>query len=184
MAAAQLAALEKKHFDDEVAGEIETAHPGYLWSQDTYYVGTLKGVGWIYQQTFVDTYSKVAAVKLYTTKTPITAADLLNDRVLPMFEKHELPLLKILTDRGTNVTCRKTLPPIGPDRQGVTLGLSETFFNTCSFLLSVLIIPVALILTFRIFIFVIFFQPLSRDPNPGLLMSMLKTIEINTENVD
>lgn len=52
----------------------------YLESQDTVYVGTIKGVGRIYQQTFVDTYSKVAIAKLYTTKTPITAADLLNDR--------------------------------------------------------------------------------------------------------
>jgi len=98
---AQVAALEKKRHDDEAAGEIETAHPGYLGSQDTFYVGTLKGVGRIYQQTFVDTYSKMAFAKLYTTKTPITAADLLNDRVLPFFEHHELPMLRILTDRGT-----------------------------------------------------------------------------------
>ena len=98
---AQVVALEKKRHDDEAAGEIETAHPGYLGSQDTFYVGTLKGVGRIYQQTFVDTYSKVAAAKLYTTKTPITAADLLNDRVLPLFEEHGLPLLRMLTDRGT-----------------------------------------------------------------------------------
>jgi len=65
------------------------------------YVGTLKGVGRIYQQTFVDTDSKVAFAKLYTTKTPITAADLLNDRVLPFFAEQELPMLRILTDRGT-----------------------------------------------------------------------------------
>ena len=98
---AQVAALEKKQQDDVASGEIETAHPGYLGSQDTFYVGTLKGVGRVYQQTFVDTYSKVAHAKLYTTKTPITAADLLNDRVLPMLEEHGLPLLRILTDRGT-----------------------------------------------------------------------------------
>jgi transposase InsO family protein len=98
---AQIAALEKKQSDDEASGEIETAHPGYLGSQDTFYVGTLKGVGRIYQQTFVDTYCKVAFAKLYTTKTPITAADLLNDRVLPFFEEHDLPMLRILTDRGT-----------------------------------------------------------------------------------
>ncbi len=103
---AQVQALEKKKHDDEAAGEIETAHPGYLGSQDTFYVGTLKGVGRIYQQTFVDTYSKVAQAKLYTTKTPITAADLLNDRVLPLFEKHELPMLRILTDRGTEYCGR------------------------------------------------------------------------------
>lgn len=97
----QVIALERKKFDDEACGEIETAHPGYLGSQDTFYVGTLKGVGRIYQQTFVDTYSKVAFAKLYTTKTPITAADLLNDKVLPFFEQHQLPMLRILTDRGT-----------------------------------------------------------------------------------
>ena len=72
---AQIAALEKKKDDDEACGEIETAHPGYLGSQDTFYVGNLKGVGRIYQQTYVDAYSKVAHCKLYTTKTPITAAD-------------------------------------------------------------------------------------------------------------
>jgi hypothetical protein len=65
-----------------------TAHPGTLGSQDTFYVGTLKGVGRIYQQTYVDTYAKVAQCKLYTTMTPITAADLLNDRLLPFYEAH------------------------------------------------------------------------------------------------
>ena len=102
----QVQALEKKKQDDLVSGEIETAHPGYLGSQDTFYVGTLKGVGRIYQQTFVDTYSKIAFAKLYTTKTPITSADLLNDRVLPFFEEHELPLLRIMTDRGTEYCGR------------------------------------------------------------------------------
>jgi len=97
----QVAALERKKDDDAACGEIETAHPGYLGSQDTFYVGTLKGVGRVYQQTFVDTYSKIAFAKLYTTKTPITAADTLNDQVLPFFEAHRLPLLRILTDRGT-----------------------------------------------------------------------------------
>lgn len=97
----QVQALEKKKQDDEVCGEIETAHPGYLGSQDTFYVGTLKGVGRVYQQTYIDTYCKVAHAKLYTNKTPITAADLLNDKVLPFYAEHELPVLRILTDRGT-----------------------------------------------------------------------------------
>ena len=97
----QVAAMERKQDDDQAQGEIETAHPGYLGSQDTYYVGTFKGIGRVYQQTFIDTYSKVAQAKLYQTKTPITAADLLNDRVLPFYEEHKLPMLRILTDRGT-----------------------------------------------------------------------------------
>jgi transposase InsO family protein len=98
---AQLQALERKKDEDLASGEIETAHPGYLGSQDTFYVGTIKGVGRVYQQTFVDTYSKIAHAKLYTTKTPITAADLLNDRVLPFFEEHGVKILRMLTDRGT-----------------------------------------------------------------------------------
>lgn len=101
-----IAALERKKTDDEASGEIETHHPGYLGSQDTFYVGNLKGVGRIYQQTFVDTYSKVAFAKLYTSKTPITSADLLNDKVLPFFTQQQLPILRILTDRGTEYCGR------------------------------------------------------------------------------
>lgn len=97
----QLKALETKKEEAEARGEIETEHPGYLGSQDTFYVGTIKGIGRIYQQTFVDTYSKIAQCKIYQMKTPLTAADLLNDRVLPFFEKYNVPLLRILTDRGT-----------------------------------------------------------------------------------
>lgn len=103
---AQLIALERKKEKQEALGEIETEHPGYLGAQDTYYVGNIKGVGRIYQQTFIDTYSKVVFVKLYDRKNAITAADLLNDRVLPFFEQNELPLLRMLTDRGTEYCGR------------------------------------------------------------------------------
>ena len=97
----QVAALEKAKVSKVANGEIESHHPGYLGSQDTYYVGTIKGVGRIYQQTFIDTYSKTAQAKLYNSKDAITAADLLNDRVLPFYEEHGIRLLRILTDRGT-----------------------------------------------------------------------------------
>jgi transposase InsO family protein len=97
----QLAALEKAKEQKEAYGEIETEHPGYLGAQDTFYVGTLKGVGRIYQQTFIDTYSKVAFAKLYDRKSALVASDILNDRVLPFFDEHDVPLLRVLTDRGT-----------------------------------------------------------------------------------
>lgn len=102
----QVHALEKAKQNKEANGEIETEHPGYLGSQDTYFVGTIKGIGRIYQQTFIDTYSRVAVAKLYTEKTAITAADILNDRVIPFFEKEEVPILRILTDRGTEYCGR------------------------------------------------------------------------------
>jgi transposase InsO family protein len=97
----QVRALEKAKQEKEAHGEIETEHPGYLGAQDTYYVGSIKGVGRIYQQTFIDTYSKLAFAKLYDRKNAITAADMLNDRVLPFFEEHGIPLLRVLTDRGS-----------------------------------------------------------------------------------
>lgn len=97
----QLRAFEKAKQEKEAHGEIETYHPGYLGAQDTYYIGTIKGVGRIYQQTFIDTYAKVAMVKLYDRKNALVAADFLNDRVLPFYEEQEIPLLRILTDRGT-----------------------------------------------------------------------------------
>ena len=98
---AQVIAMERKEERREAFGEIETEHPGYLGSQDTYYVGNIKGVGRIYQQTFIDTYTRVAFAKLYETKHAITSADVLNDRVLPFFEEYQIPLLRVLTDRGT-----------------------------------------------------------------------------------
>jgi Winged helix-turn helix len=97
----QLAALEKAKAEKEAHGEFESECPGYCGAQDTFYVGNMKGVGRIYQQTFIDTYTKVAFAKLYDRKTPLTAADLLNDRVVPFFDAHEVKLSRVLTDRGT-----------------------------------------------------------------------------------
>lgn len=104
---AQLVAMERKKDKQEAIGEIETEHPGYLGAQDTYYVGNIKGVGRIYQQTFIDTYSKVAVAKLYDRKNALVAAEILNDRVLPFFEQHGVPLLRILTDRGTEYNGKR-----------------------------------------------------------------------------
>lgn len=98
---AQIAALERKKEEQEKIGEIETHHPGYLGAQDTYYVGYIKGVGKLYQQTFIDTYTRVAFAKVYDRKNALVAADMLNDKVLPFYQSQEVPLLRILTDRGT-----------------------------------------------------------------------------------
>src|SRR5436190_15389864 len=97
----QLAALEKAKAEKEAHGEFESECPGYCGAQDTFSVGNMKGVGRIYQQTFIDTSSKVALAKLYDRETPLTAADLLNDRVVPFFDAHEVKLSRVLTDRGT-----------------------------------------------------------------------------------
>ena len=74
---AQLAALQESQNPKEKPMASSKANTGDRGAQDTFYVGNMKGVGRIYQQTFVDTYSKVAFAKLYDRKTPLTAADLL-----------------------------------------------------------------------------------------------------------
>ena len=102
----QVQALEQAKEEKEAHGEIETPHPGFLLGQDTYYVGYIKGVGKIYQQTAIDTHSNIGFAKVYTDKTALVAADFLNDKVLPFFDYHTMALLRILTDRGTEYCGR------------------------------------------------------------------------------
>ena len=97
----QVDALERVKEVEEAHGEIETFHPGFLVAQDTCYVGTIKGVGRIYQQTGIDTYSTVGFAKVYSEKTALVAADFMNDKVLPFFDEQGISVLRVLTDRGT-----------------------------------------------------------------------------------
>lgn len=103
---AQVAALEKAKADKEAHGEFESECPGHCIAQDTFYVGTLKSVGRVYQQTIIDTYSKVAFAKLYDVKTALTAADMLNDQAVPFFDSHQIPVSRVLTDRGAEYCGR------------------------------------------------------------------------------
>ena len=97
----QVSEQKKAKTKKETLGEFFSECPGCCGTQDTFYVGTLKGVGRIYQQTFIDTYTKVGFAWLYDRKMPLTALDLLNNRVIAFIEAHNIPLLRILTDRGT-----------------------------------------------------------------------------------
>lgn len=97
----QQVALENKKAENEAKGEIHTEYPGYLGSQNMYYVGNFKRIGNVYTQTFIDSYSRVIDAKLYAEKTPITSADMLNDRVLPWYEHEAVSVLRVFTDRGT-----------------------------------------------------------------------------------
>lgn len=80
---------------------LRLAEPLASFAQNTFYVGNMKGVGRIHQQTFIDTYSKATFAKLYDRKSAITTADLLNDRVVPFFDEKEVKFSHVLTDRGT-----------------------------------------------------------------------------------
>ena len=139
----QVKALEKAKEEKVAHGEIETHHPGYLGSQDTYYVGYIKGVGKIYQQTYVDTYSKVAFAKLYDRKNALVATHMLNDTVIPFYDSYEVKVMNILTDRGTEYCGARehheyqlylTLEDIGHNRTKAkspqTNGICERFHRT------------------------------------------------------
>jgi hypothetical protein len=100
----QLAAVERVKKEGGTQGDSGTAelspkHPGYLGVQFTYYVGNIKGLGPIYQQTFIDAYTKTVFCKLYDGKNALAAVDILKDRVMPFFKEQGIPLLQILTDR-------------------------------------------------------------------------------------
>ena len=157
----RLAALEAKMAQDgekqqatkEAYGEIDTAHPGYLGCQDTYYVDNFKGIGKISGQVFIDSYSRMADAKLYKEKTALTSADLLNDRILPWYQRQGVPLLRILTDRGseykgrlenhayelflsiegishTTTTQKHTLPQTNGMCERFNKTMNEEFFDT------------------------------------------------------
>jgi transposase InsO family protein len=98
----QVLKLLRQHAHQTVdpQAHIEAPVPGYLGCQDTYYVGSLKGVGRVYAQTFIDANAAVGFAKLYLSKVPMTAVDLLHDRVLPFYEAQGLPLQRVLTDNG------------------------------------------------------------------------------------
>lgn len=107
----QVKALEEAKEEKEAHGEIESPHPGFLLAQDTCYMGYIKGVGRIYQQTAIDTHSNMGFAKLYLEKTSLSAADLLNDKVLPFFDEHGICIQRVLTDNGTEFCGRQESHP-------------------------------------------------------------------------
>lgn len=90
---------------------VESARPGYLLCQDTSYVGTIKGVGRISLQSVVDAFCSHAFGKLYLSKLPITAVDVLHDRVLPFYEQHGVTVEHVLTDNGRECCGRPLQHP-------------------------------------------------------------------------
>ena len=87
---------------------VESPRPGYLLCQDTFYVGHFKGIGRVYMQALVDTYCSLGFAKLYTSKEAITAAHLLNDRVIPFYQNQGIQIEHVLTDNGTEYCGRLT----------------------------------------------------------------------------
>ena len=92
--------LLERHSVDYRLRHVESSRPGELLNQDTFYWGSLKGVGKVYVQVIVDVFCSLAFAKVYTSKMPITACDLLYDRVLPFYEQLGVAVGAVLTDNG------------------------------------------------------------------------------------
>ena len=92
--------LLERHSPDFGCRHVESSAPGELLNQDTFYWGTLKGVGKVYVQVVVDTFCSLAFAKCYSSKMPVTACDLLYERVLPFYDALGVPVQAILTDNG------------------------------------------------------------------------------------
>ncbi len=92
--------LLERHSPDFRYRHVESNAPGELLNQDTFYWGTLKGVGKVYVQVVVDTFCSLAFAKCYSSKMPITACDLLYERVLPFYDALGIPVKAVLTDNG------------------------------------------------------------------------------------
>lgn len=90
---------------------IEVHHTGELVAVDTFFVGTLKGVGKVYLQSVIDCFSRYAWGRLYTSKLPITAVHVLNNDVLPFFEAHNAKVSTVLSDNGREFCGRKDQHP-------------------------------------------------------------------------
>ena len=90
---------------------IEAPHTGALVAVDTFFVGTLKGVGKVYMQTAIDCHSRLAWARLYSSKLPVTAEHLLNGDVLPTFEKHGGKVETVLSDNGREFCGRPDRHP-------------------------------------------------------------------------
>lgn len=89
---------------------MESNRPGELLSQDTFYVGHLKGVGKVYLNTPVDTYGSYAFGFLHTSKQPEAAVALLHNNVLPFYKNLDLTVQAVLTDNGREF-CGKDSHP-------------------------------------------------------------------------
>ena len=106
----QIQALER--FDPEFRKRHNEVHAtGELVAVDTFFAGTLKGVGKVYIQTMLDCFSRHVWARLYTAKMPVTAVQILNNHVLPFFEEHRVKIRTILSDNGREYCGRPDKHP-------------------------------------------------------------------------
>jgi transposase InsO family protein len=106
----QIQALER--FNPEYRERhIEVHYTGDLVAVDTFFVGTLKGVGKVYLQAVLDCFSRYVWGRLYTSKLPLTAVQVMNNDVLPFFDEHGIGIQTVLSDNGREFCGRPDRHP-------------------------------------------------------------------------
>lgn len=80
---------------------LNTRYPGHIVGMDTFYVGTIKGLGRVYQFTGIDTYSSYGWAKLFLDKTADSACGFLTH---VQNSREEINFHAIMTDNGKEFT--------------------------------------------------------------------------------
>lgn len=65
----------------------------------------------MYLQSVIDCHSRYAWGHLYASKLPVTAVHVLNSDVLPLFEKHGVPIMTVLSANGREYCGRPDRHP-------------------------------------------------------------------------
>lgn len=79
---------------------VESGAPGELLAADTFFVGTLKGVGKVCLHAVVDTFGSYAFAFLHVSRQPEAAVAALHNDVLPFYRTPDLPVKAVLTGNG------------------------------------------------------------------------------------
>ncbi len=125
---------------------IESSAPGELLAQDTFLVGSFKGVGKVSLHTVVDTYGSYAFGFLHTGRLPECAVAVLHNDVLPFYQERSLAVSVVLTNNGRELCGTETHPyePYlaltdlkhkrtkvrHPQTNGFAIALRETFYES------------------------------------------------------
>jgi transposase InsO family protein len=78
--------------------------------RDTFFVGSLKGVGKVYLHAVVDAYGSYAFGFLHVSKQPEAAVAVLHNDVLPFYRDLDLPIRAVLTDNGREFCATEQHP--------------------------------------------------------------------------
>lgn len=81
---------------------LQASYPGQVVSQDTFYLGCIKGIGRIYHQVAGDCFSSFSAAQIYPDKTAKSSSDFVENHLVKKFAPVKIG--RLLTDCGAEFT--------------------------------------------------------------------------------